>query len=184
MAALVVVLGALALLAFVVIRIAGDEYEREGRLTQSTALLGWALYALHALTTVLVALAGLARPDVPAGPAVAVGALVALAGVALGVAGARALGALGPLLGSEPARLVTGGVYRFTRHPQNLGWGMALLGVALAGRSGVALLLVAGFAVAVAAYLPTEERHLRARYGEDYARYRRRTRGLLGHRDG
>ena len=180
MGALVVVLGALALLAFVVIRVAGEEYARDGRLSTSTALLGWSLYALHGLTTVLVALAGLGRVDVPAAAAVAVGALLALLGVGLGLAGAAALRSLGPLVGAEPGRLVTTGAYRLTRHPQNLGWGLALLGVAIAGRSGLALLLVAGFALAVAAYLPIEERHLRERHGEVYERYRRDTPRLLG----
>ena len=180
MQALFLVLGALLLLTFVLIRLAGDEYERDGRLSRTTALLGLALYALHALTTVLVALAGLGRLDVPAGPAVAAGTVVGLLGLALVGTGALALGSLGPLLGEEPARLVTQGVYRATRHPQAIGWGLALLGVALAARSGTALVLVAGYALAVAAYLPTEGRHLRARHGEAYERYRRRTRGADG----
>ena len=179
MSGLYLALGALLLLAFVLIRLTGDEYERDGRLSRSTALLGLALYALHALTTVLVALAGLGRLDLPAGAALA-GVVVGLAGLALVGAGARALGSLGPLVGEEPRRLVTEGVYGATRHPQAVGWGLVLLGIALAARSGTALLLVAGYAVAVAAYLPTEERHLRARHGEAYERYRRRTRRLVG----
>jgi protein-S-isoprenylcysteine O-methyltransferase Ste14 len=177
---LVVVLAALVLLVFVVIRVANEEYTRHGQLTQSTGLLGWALYALHGLTTVLVAIAGLGRVDLPAVAALAVGAVLAALGVALAVAGALALRALGPVLGSEPTRLVTEGPYRFLRHPQSVGWGLALLGAAVAGRSGLALALVAGYALAVAAYLPTEERHLRDRHGEAYERYRRRTPRILG----
>jgi protein-S-isoprenylcysteine O-methyltransferase Ste14 len=177
--ALFLVLGALLLLAFVLIRLTGEEYERDGRLSRGTALLGLGLHALHGLTTVLVALAGLGRLDLPLGVALA-GGLIALLGLALLVAGALALGSLGPLVGDEPPHLVTQGVYGATRHPQAVGWGLALLGVALAARSGTALLLVAGYAVAAAAYLPTEERHLRARHGEAYERYRRRTRRGAG----
>jgi protein-S-isoprenylcysteine O-methyltransferase Ste14 len=173
---LAVVIGALALLAFVLIRLAGEEYSRHGRLSTSTSMFGWALYVLHGLTTVLVAAAGLGRLDVPAGPAVAVGLLTVLAGLGLGGAGAAALGSVGPLLGREPQRLVTSGVYAITRHPQSIGWALVLVGAAIAGRSGLALALALGFAVAVAAYLPTEERHLRDRHGEAYDGYRRQTR--------
>ncbi|MBA2637022.1 MAG: hypothetical protein H0U79_02175, partial [Solirubrobacterales bacterium] len=144
---LAVVVGSLALLAFVLIRLAGEEYARDGRLSTSTSMFGWALYVLHGLTTILTAAAGLWRLDVPAAPAVAMGIVLVLAGLALGAAGAIALGSLGPLLGSEPGRLVTTGVYAVTRHPQTVGWALVLLGAAVIGRSGLALALALGFVV-------------------------------------
>jgi protein-S-isoprenylcysteine O-methyltransferase Ste14 len=65
---------------------------------------------------------------------------------------------------------VKSGPYRFTRNPQVVGWGLALLGAALAGRSARALLLVAAFFLVHWSYLATEERHLERTFGEEYRR--------------
>jgi protein-S-isoprenylcysteine O-methyltransferase Ste14 len=77
--------------------------------------------------------------------------------------------------GLSTDRLTTTGIYGISRHPQNLGWGLTLLGVALWGASGVALVLVALYAAACALWLPAEERALQARFGAVYAEYRRAT---------
>jgi len=69
----------------------------------------------------------------PARAARAVGGIVAAGGMFLWLA-AR--------LEFRSFRLtVETGVYRFSRHPQSLGWGLSLGGLAVAGRSGAALLL-------------------------------------------
>src|SRR2546430_12936974 len=54
-------------------------------------------------------------------------------------------------------KLVTSGIYRLFRHPQNVGWGLLLAGVALLGRSGVALALTAVYVVTSLIWLPVEE---------------------------
>ncbi len=75
---------------------------------------------------------------------------------------------------------MTDGVYRYSRNPQNVGWGLVLLGVSLAGRSGAALLLTAVFFVVFRSYIPVEERHLERTFGEEYRRYRDATPRFLG----
>ena len=72
-------------------------------------------------------------------------------------------------------KLFTSGVYRLIRHPQNLGWGLLLLGVALLGKSGVALALTAVYVVACLIWLPVEEAFLQRRFGSAYASYRAKT---------
>ena len=80
--------------------------------------------------------------------------------------------------------LKSGGVYRLSRNPQNVGWAISLLGVALARRSGLGASLVALFCAAFATYLPIEETFLEQTYGEAYRRYKQRTPRILGWRPG
>lgn len=81
--------------------------------------------------------------------------------------------------GLSSDRLITSGIYSFVRHPQNLGWGLLLLGVALLGRSGAALLLVGVYVLACVIWLPVEETSLQQRFGEAYDRYRACTPALI-----
>jgi protein-S-isoprenylcysteine O-methyltransferase Ste14 len=82
----------------------------------------------------------------------------------------------GPGTHVPPVRLVTSGPYRFTRNPMYLGHLIFLLGLALTFRSwfGLALFLV---------HIPwfngrilRDEVRLKRIFGDDYARYLRRTR--------
>ena len=69
-------------------------------------------------------------------------------------------------------RLVTTGIYRFSRNPQTLGAVLFLAGVSLAGRSAVAGLLVTLLWVASWIWLPGEEKALERLFGDKYRRYR------------
>ena len=82
------------------------------------------------------------------------------------------------MLAHKPAgRLVTHGAFGFRRNPIYMGEALILLGLAQAtGNIWMAIVapLFALF-VLVLAILP-EERHLEARFGEDYLAYKDRTR--------
>ena len=82
--------------------------------------------------------------------------------------------------GLETEGLVTSGPYRFSRNPQVVGWGPALLGTSLASRSCAALLLTAAFFFAHGLHAPIEERHLERTFGEQYRRYRANVPRFLG----
>lgn len=75
---------------------------------------------------------------------------------------------------------MTGGPCRHGRNPQAVGWGLFLLGAALAGRYPKALVVVVAFFLTHRAYFPVEERHLERTFGEEYRRYRARTPRYLG----
>jgi protein-S-isoprenylcysteine O-methyltransferase Ste14 len=76
-------------------------------------------------------------------------------------------------------RLKTDGLYRLVRHPSYSGALLAMAGWALVFRSGFGLVLVALVVPIVVVRIRDEERFLASEFGDEYARYRRRTWRLL-----
>lgn len=78
---------------------------------------------------------------------------------------------------ARPNRLVTGGLFRFSRNPMYLGFGMLLLAGALFVNTACALLAPLAFMlVADRWYIPFEERRMLEVHGEAYERYAARVR--------
>jgi protein-S-isoprenylcysteine O-methyltransferase Ste14 len=75
--------------------------------------------------------------------------------------------------------LVTSGIYRVIRHPSYLGLLINSLGLGLAFRSGVGVLLTALLLVPLLARIHAEERLLRAQFGAEYDAYCARTPRLI-----
>jgi protein-S-isoprenylcysteine O-methyltransferase Ste14 len=102
-----------------------------------------------------------------------------LAGVALAAWGVftllRAHTNILPHKGAD--RLITHGAFAFRRNPLYMGETLILLGLAQTTANIWLVLMAPVFAVAVLwfAILP-EERHLQARFGQDYLNYKERTR--------
>ena len=72
-------------------------------------------------------------------------------------------------------QLVTGGVYRFIRHPSYLGALMTVFGWAIAFRSGAGLLLGLLMIPPIVSRMTAEEHLLVARFAGEYTSYRQRT---------
>jgi protein-S-isoprenylcysteine O-methyltransferase Ste14 len=75
--------------------------------------------------------------------------------------------------------LVTGGIYSVIRNPSYVGLLVLSLGWALAFRSGVGVLLAALNIPPIVARIRSEEKLLRAHFGEEYEAYRVRTWRLI-----
>ena len=75
--------------------------------------------------------------------------------------------------------LVTGGVYRYLRHPSYLGMLVNSLGWALAFRSIAGVILTALFLPPLLARIRAEERLLRSQFGNEYEAYCARTSRLV-----
>ena len=93
------------------------------------------------------------------------GAALLLPGVLLALAAVRALG--------RPTGVVTGGPYRWVRHPYFLAILLLLLGTIVALRAWAALVLFLPAARITVERARREEHNLRLRFPEAYARYSR-----------
>ena len=73
-----------------------------------------------------------------------------------------------------PERLVTSGIYGFTRNPMYLGHLIFLAGLALSTRSPLAAAIFCGSLPWFNARAAADERQLEARFGDEYRTYRAR----------
>ncbi len=95
-------------------------------------------------------------------------------------AGAARFPSVAQLAGRDPGELITGGVYRHSRHPQYVGNVLLAAGAAVAARSVAGCALAAAAAAAYAYYVPAEESHLQRTFGDEYERYRAATPRWIG----
>jgi protein-S-isoprenylcysteine O-methyltransferase Ste14 len=107
--------------------------------------------------------------SVPAGLTACVAGLGAVA------AGMGAFSVARQVTGTDPGDLKDGGLYRYSRNPQYVGFVLAGAGAAVARRSVPAAALTAGYAAICAWWVRVEERSLNRTFGHDYDRYQRRT---------
>ena len=137
-----------------------------------TAIALWLLAFFHANTVVSAAFTEAGRIDaLPRVPFLVAGLLLCAGGWVLFMVATATLVRRGAFEGLQTTRLVTTGPFARLRHPQSVGWTVLLLGVAVASRSVVALVLVGVFALFAARYARLEEEGLRERFGAAYDRY-------------
>ena len=81
---------------------------------------------------------------------------------------------------TSPDKLVTTGIYRFSRNPMQLSVFLLLLGIGIASASWIFLLLSIVYTTVPLIWLDAEERHLRKLYGDVYHEYMNRTPRWIG----
>jgi protein-S-isoprenylcysteine O-methyltransferase Ste14 len=121
-------------------------------------------------------------PSVPGALAWPVGAALMVTGGALARSFFRAFGRAGTPVSpySTPTKLVTTGAYRISRNPGYLGMALAYAGIAvIAGALWALAPLVVVLVLVDRGVIAREERFLERKFGEDYLRYKRRTRRWL-----
>ena len=139
-----------------------------------------------AAATFMVAASRVQQRATPIDPVTAyfAGGVIAFAGLALAVRGLvdfrRARTTVDPRHPERTARIVTHGIYRFSRNPMYLGFVLLLLGLAIALQSAVGLPVTAVAASFLHRFqIAPEERWLSERFGAEYVAYRARVRRWL-----
>ena len=179
MAALVLAILLFVGLAALVLHWARRDLETLGTLSSKSAVASWLLYVFHADTVATAAYANALEFELPRAVTLGVGCALIAVGLLIFIAAAVSLVRHGALDGARTTRLVTSGPYRLSRHPQNLGWGVLLLGIAVLGQSVVALALVGLFVAFVERYMRLEDAQLARDFGDAHAGYERTTPTLL-----
>lgn len=149
------------------------DYQSGKILSPLTIAIVWASYFYQFGLTVYWALYGPRLVQVPLEIALVLGAITAAAGIWLIIRALLEFRSFDRMSGLQTDELVTGGVYRLSRNPQNVGWLLGSLGMTIMGRSVPSLLLVLLFGLGFHIYLVVmEEPHLATLYGQKYERYR------------
>jgi protein-S-isoprenylcysteine O-methyltransferase Ste14 len=121
-------------------------------------------------------------PSVPGAVAWPVGAALMVTGGVLARSFFRSFGRAGTPVSpySTPTTLVTTGAYRLGRNPGYLGMALVYTGIAMtAGALWALAPLVVVLVLIDRGVIVREERFLERKFGEDYLRYKRRTRRWL-----
>jgi protein-S-isoprenylcysteine O-methyltransferase Ste14 len=108
-----------------------------------------------------------------------IGVLFFLAGIALNVGGfiAQKRAGTDPIPFNPSTRIVSHGLYRFTRNPMYIGFALCTLGLAILVDSAWMLLAVPiGLVLIDRIVITREERYLERKFGEEYLNYKRRVR--------
>lgn len=173
-------LALLAALGVICGRRLGAEYRtRLGPGLQTVALV-WAFYGVHFSLVVLAAVESRWHFSLPEPLALAGGLLSSGIGAIVYVLAVAEFRSLKRLSGLDSSRLVTEGIYRWSRNPQVVGWALVVGGLALVRQSGMVLLLAVLFWVSFRLYLPLEEELLGRIFGDSYDRYRRSAHRYFG----
>ena len=102
--------------------------------------------------------------------------VLAVAGLALNglpkVAFGRAGTTVNPLRPAAATHLVTSGVYRYSRNPMYLGQAVMLFGWGVFLHNGVGFMAIPAFVLYISRFqIIPEERHLLARFGDEYTTF-------------
>ena len=172
--ALIVALGA----------VVGTSLAREYRSRRDASIqmvaLVWALTAVHFGLVVVAAAWSTWHFSVLVPLALGVGVVLVGVGAAICLAAAYAFRSLKRLNFLNHTRLVTEGIYRWSRNPQLVGWTLVLVGLGLVRGSGMVLFLAGLVWIGYRLHLPTEEEHLGRVFGDAYEAYQRRTHRYFG----
>jgi protein-S-isoprenylcysteine O-methyltransferase Ste14 len=92
----------------------------------------------------------------------------------------RARTTVDPRTPSASSALVRAGIYRYTRNPMYVGFGLVLLGWAISLSNALAFLLLPAYVLYMSRFqIQPEERALGEIFGQEYADYRARVRRWL-----
>ena len=152
----------------------------EGWLRYAVAGASWLAYALHVGLTFYAVWKGVWPLPLSKVVSVGTGSVLSACGLTLYVAAAISFRSVARMSGMRSERLVVRGVYRWSRNPQSVGWGLVLLGGSLLGRSALALAMTALYGLITRLIVPLEERNLEQLFGNEYRQYRSRTARYLG----
>lgn len=161
--------------AFVVFRIlVRHDYRLKGRPTPFTIFLELVVWGM------IVCFPSIYNPqdwwlfwfaDAPVHPIIRfLGIIITTTGIAVMVVSMISLG-FGTTFGQKHASLMRSGLYRFSRNPQIVGFGLMVVGVVMLWPSWYALGWLVIFAVIAHMMVVTEEEHLRKLIGKEYEEY-------------
>jgi protein-S-isoprenylcysteine O-methyltransferase Ste14 len=168
------------MVSLVVFWVVALNYRRYGKLKPLATILQVSIFALHAALFHV----GLMTTRWPRFPGswlqVLIGTAVGLGGLALLFAGIGVFGSLARMVGRRVDTLTQSGVYRYSRNPQLVGYGLFIIAFVIlwpSWRTLVATVVYVGIGHTMSS---VEQRHLCRVHGRDYEAYCQRTPRYLG----
>lgn len=155
------------------------EYRLLGQLSWFGSILHVLVYAFHGMFVGVLACEG--APMLPAvGPGVTIGVILMVVGAGITIYAMDLFRTFSRWVGNKTPGLHTNGLYRYSRNPQFIGYGLLILGFVVAWWNASAWIGLLAYAVLAYAVARVEEEHLTRVYGDPYRDYCRRVPRFLG----
>ena len=163
----------LPILGAIVFRRVGQDYERQGRLTRFSTFLEILIFALHGASSYVFLDSRPSAIDARS-PIFGLAVVLLVGGLVLLF---TAMGRLGvpKALGQDVTGLHCSGIYRHSRNPQILSYGLVVIGYSLFWPSWSGVLWLTIYGLIARMMIRAEEVHLRKTYGDSYVEYCTRT---------
>ena len=146
------------------------QYRLYGKLNWFGILFHFAVYTFNGMFCGVIGW-GNSTTAPPMGPAGSVGVVLMIVGFIITIYAMDLFRTFTRWLGSETPGLKTGGLYRWSRNPQFIGYGILLLGFLIAWWNALSWLGILSYMLLVYAIARVEEEHLERVYGDDYRQY-------------
>ena len=147
------------------------KHQKVGHFTTGIVIIVWCIYILHGVL-MLFSIWWSIWPIQGATTILFVSGLILMVlGIFYCTSGMLKFRSFKRMMSMETSMLITSGIYRWCRNPQNVGWGLFIVGIALISKSGFCLCLAALFWIGFVLYVPDEEKYLEQLYGESYRQY-------------
>ncbi len=156
-------------------------YDKKGTYTNKLLFLWYTMWAFHHVPLMLASYYGVWSIPIDKTFALAGGLILFVIGIIILPMGMIEFRSLRRSTGQDISKLITTGIYRWSRNPQFVGWFLMLFGISLAGRSGFAFTLTGVFAIVIYLYtILLAEPYLESIYGEEYRLFKLRTARWVG----
>ncbi len=156
-------------------------YGKGNPLPTNVSIAIWIADTIHFLLVILASSSSIWQIPIPKTFRSIAGFIFFGFGIILMFAGMIQFRSFRKISGLDTSKMVTTGIYRWSRNPQYTGWFMWLFGISILGQSGFALLLTAVFITGIHLYnILLEEPYLERIFGEEFRSYKSKTPRYLG----
>ncbi len=154
------------------------EYKQRGKLNWFGSFVHVGMYAVHGMFCGTLALG--AEGALPAGRLTWFGIPLMVIGLVVTFAAMDLFRTFSRWVGNNTPGLYTKGLYRYSRNPQFVGYGLFILGFFVAWWNSLAWIGLLTYAALAYAVILVEEEHLIRTYGESYREYCQRVPRYFG----
>lgn len=156
-------------------------YEKGNPLSTNVSIAIWIADTIHFLLVILASSSSIWQIPIHNTFRLTAGFIFFGFGIIMMFAGMIQFRSFRKISGLDTSKMVTTGIYKWSRNPQYTGWFMWLLGISVFGQSGFALLLTCVFIIGIHLYnILLEEPYLARIFGEEFRSYRSKTPRYLG----
>ncbi len=145
------------------------DYERFDSLSRTSVVLGLALFTLHASSSYIYLESRLSAVDTSS-PLFGISIVLIIGGLVLLLTSMGRLGGK-KTIGQDTSGLYCAHVYKHSRNPQVLFYGLVVVGYALLWPSWQGVIWVLLYASLAHVMVRVEEDHLKHKYGKEYVEY-------------